>query len=220
MSDYNFLKTGFSNLVEPIKLCDKNREDIEIMLGLFTSNALINASKYTQYCERNSVTKIDILYGLQYEIFEFLQRNNLNEGLEEIRKDYEKLNLEEYEVDEDYDEDNDEIEEYEDKDEIETIDYNDVIEEYEDKNEIEKIEENYDILENDNFEFDLNNTELKDLSILDIQTQPFCRIEENKINDENIEFIEKMHNYHDSWEMWKPQSDLEMILKTAIDRIN
>ena len=72
MSDYSFLKTGFSNLVEPVKVSEKEREDIEIMLGLFTSNALINASKYVQYCGRNAVTKTDILYGLQYEVFESL----------------------------------------------------------------------------------------------------------------------------------------------------
>lgn len=194
MSDYSFLKTGFSNLVEPVKLSDKDREDIEIMLGLFTSNALINASKYTKYCERNAVTKIDIMYGLQYEVFEFLQRSDLNEGLEEIRKDYEKLKLEEYEVD-------DSDEEYE-----EYIDNED------------NIEENYDTLENDNF--DLSKTELGDLTIPDTEVQPFCRIEENKINDENREFIQKMHNYHDTWESWTPQSELEVILKSAIDKIN
>ena len=99
MSDYSFLKTGFSNLVEQVKITDKDREDIEIMLGLFTSNALINASKYVQYCGRNAVTKTDILYGLQYEVFEFLHRSDLNEGLIEIREDYKKLRLEEYEMD-------------------------------------------------------------------------------------------------------------------------
>ena len=94
MSDYSFLKSGFSNLVEPVKN-ETERENIEIMLGLFTSNALINASRYVQYCGRNAVTKSDILYGLQYEVFEFLKRSDLNEGLDEIRNDYEKLKLEE-----------------------------------------------------------------------------------------------------------------------------
>ena len=30
---YSFLKTGFSNLVEPVKLSDKDREDIEIEIS-------------------------------------------------------------------------------------------------------------------------------------------------------------------------------------------
>ena len=32
-----------------------------------------------------NLTKTDILYGLQYEVFEFLQREDLTQGLNEIR---------------------------------------------------------------------------------------------------------------------------------------
>lgn len=196
MSDYSFLKTGFSNLIEPVKLSEKEREDIEIMLGLFTSNALINASKYVQFCGRNAITKTDILYGLQYEVFEFLQRNDLNEGLDEIRKDYEKLKLEEYEVDDD------EFNEDEDEDEYEDI-----------ENEINE-------QDNDKQGIDLQNTELGELIISDDEAQEFSRINEEKINDENREFIEKFHHYNDTWSTWQPESDLESILKVAIDKIN
>jgi len=187
MSDYSFLKTGFSNLVEPVKMTDKEREDIEIMLGLFTSNALINASKYVQYCGRNAVTKTDILYGLQYEVFEFLQRSDLNEGLNEIRADYEKLRLEEYEM-----EDQDEEDEESDGD-------------------YDNIDEN---------ELNLENTELGEMIIPDQEVEDFQRINEDKINDENREFVGKLHNYNDTWSTWQPQSDLEVILKNAIDKIN
>ena len=109
MSDYSFLKSGFSTLIEPVKITEKEKENIEIMLGLFTSNALINASKYVKICNRNSITKTDIAYGLKYEVFEFINREDINQGLEEIRKDYENLKLEDYELDdEDFDSEEDE----------------------------------------------------------------------------------------------------------------
>lgn len=187
MSDYSFLRTGFSNLVEPTKITDKEREDIEIMLGLFTSNALINASKYVQYCGRNAVTKTDILYGLQYEVFEFLQRSDLSEGLDEIRADYERLRLEEYEM-------GDENEDEEESD----GDYDNI----------------------DQGELNLENTELGEMIIPDQEVEDFQRISEERIDDENREFVDKLHHYNDTWSTWQPQTDLEVILKNAIDHIN
>ncbi len=180
MSDYSFLRTGFSNLVEPKKkISDEERENIEIMLGLFTSNALINASKYAEMCNRNAVTKTDMLYGLQYEVFEFLQRPDLDEGLREIREEYEQMN-----------------------------------EEY---SEEEYSEEESNTNESD--PLDLNNTELGEIIVPDEETTEFSRIDENLINDDNKEFVEKMHNYNDTWDTWTPQTDLEVILKNAIDKI-
>ena len=74
------------------------------MLALFTSNALINAAKYVEHCGRNGVTQMDVLYGLIYEVFEFLNRRDLNEGMEEIREEYYKM----YEFSEEDDESEDE----------------------------------------------------------------------------------------------------------------
>ena len=179
MSDYSFLQTGFSNLVEPTKISDQERENIEIMLGLFTSNALINASKYATLCKRNAVTKTDMLYGLQYEVFEFLQRPNIEQGLQEVREEYEQMCEED---DEEYD-----SEEYE-----------------------EEGEEGV----------DLRNTGLDKLVVDDEETPEFSRIDDSLIDDENQEFIEKMHHYNDTWDNWTPQNDLERILKSAIDKIN
>jgi hypothetical protein len=85
MSDYSFMRSGFTNFVEPPKLSDQDTENLEIMLALFTSNALINAAKYVEYCQRNGVTQMDVLYGLIYEVFEFLNRSDLEEGMDEIR---------------------------------------------------------------------------------------------------------------------------------------
>ena len=105
MSDYSFMKSGFSNLVEPPRLTEQDKENLEIMLALFTSNALINAAKYVEYCGRNGVTQMDVMYGLIYEVFEFLNRQDINEGMDEIREEYYKM----YEFsEEDDDEDDDE----------------------------------------------------------------------------------------------------------------
>ena len=186
MSDYSFLRTGFSNLAEPTRISDQERENIEIMLGLFTSNALINASKYATMCKRNAVTKTDMLYGLQYEVFEFLQRSNIEQGLQEIREEYEQMYKEEYGSDEEYD-----SEEYEEGEEGE-----------------------------DGEGLDLRNTGLDQLVVNDGETQDFSRIDDSLINDENREFIEKMHQYNDTWDDWSPQNDLERILKSAIDKVN
>ena len=60
-------------------------------------------------CKRNAVTKTDMLYGLQYEVFEFLQRPNIEQGLQEVREEYEQMCKED---DEEYD-----SEEYEEDDE-------------------------------------------------------------------------------------------------------
>ena len=183
MSDYSFLRSGFSNLVEPTKISDEERKNIEVMLGLFTSNALINASKYATMCNRNAVTKTDMLYGLQYEVFEFLQRPNIEQGLREIKEEYEQMCKEEFDP-EDYDSE----EEYSSND--------------------------------DDEELDLKNTGLDKLVVNDEETQEFSRISSEFVNDENREFVEKMHQYNDTWDEWSPQSDLERILKSAIDKIN
>jgi activator of 2-hydroxyglutaryl-CoA dehydratase len=188
MSDYSFLRTGTSNLIEPTKkMSDEEKENIEIILGLFTSNALINASKYVHECKRNAVTKTDVLYGLQYEVFEFFSRSNIDQGLAEIREEYEKLKQEqeEYEEEEDYEDEEDEYEE-----------------------------------EETHTGVDLGSTELNEMIMNDTEVNDFSRIKSELINSNNREFVEKMHNYNDSWVTWEPQTDLEVILKNAIDKIN
>ena len=203
MSDYSFLKSGFSNLIEPVKVTEKNREDIEIMLGLFTSNALINASTYVNYCGRNAVTKTDILYGLQYEVFEFLQREDLTQGLNEIREDYKKLKLEDYEMEENNEEDGENNEEDGENNE-EDGENNEEDDDNENKND-------YDIIQKEEFD---------ELIIPDEEVEEFKRISEDKLNDDNREFINKLHNYNDTWSKWQPNTELEIILKNAINNIN
>jgi hypothetical protein len=89
MSDYSFMKSGFSSS-EPAKntLSTNDIEHIEILLSLFISNAISNASKYVTQCGRNGVSKIDINYALKYEVFEFLNNKNINDDIQKATEDY------------------------------------------------------------------------------------------------------------------------------------
>ena len=104
MSDYSFLKSGGTVLAEPMKMSDKEMEDIELILGLFISNSIKNAAQYVEYCGRNGITKEDISYSLRYEVFEFLKRPDILQGIEEIKQEI----LNESDSDEDEDEDENE----------------------------------------------------------------------------------------------------------------
>ena len=96
MSDYSFMKTGFSNTVQPIN--DDFEDQALLLLSLFSSNALQNAAKHVELCKRDGVRKEDVIYGLKYEVFEFLRRPNIQEEIQKIKEE-----LEEYSSDEDED---------------------------------------------------------------------------------------------------------------------
>ena len=92
MSDFSFMKSGFNeggningNPFEGFSM-----EDIQILLSLFVSNAMINAAKYSKFAGRNGVTKKDIEYGLKYEVVEFFKRDDLLKGYEEIKQEMEE----------------------------------------------------------------------------------------------------------------------------------
>ena len=84
------MKTGFDCSNSSKGFSDKQIENLKIMISLFTSNAMINAAKYVELSDRNGITQEDIEYGLKYEVFEFLNRPDFQESLEEVRKDYYK----------------------------------------------------------------------------------------------------------------------------------
>uniref|UniRef100_A0A6C0EIF2 Uncharacterized protein n=1 Tax=viral metagenome TaxID=1070528 RepID=A0A6C0EIF2_9ZZZZ len=167
MSDYSFMKSGSSTLIEQPKFSDDELESIEILLSLFASNAMINASNYVKYANRNGITTIDLIYALRYEVFEFFNNPTLNDDIIEMTKEYQEM-LED------------------DDDQVEGLD---------------------------------------DIIIPDDEIHPFKRVPNDTIGDANIEgvnieFIEKMHNYFDSWETWEPTTELEVILKSGIDKID
>ena len=167
MSDYSFMKTGSNNIIEDTSLTDSELESIEVLLTLFTSNAISNASNYVKYCNRNGITTTDIIYGLKYEVFEFFKRNTLEKDIESMTKDYETSKYEDEDEDEDED---DPVAAAADEDEETKLDH-------------------------------------------------FERILIKDINDENKDFIEKIHMYYDSWDKWQPHTPIEHILKNSIDKM-
>jgi len=82
MSDYSFMKTGFDNMLSE-KPLDIDLKNIEILLSLFIGNAIKNASKYIKICKRSGITKDDIVHGLRYEVFEFVNRKSLHDDIQE-----------------------------------------------------------------------------------------------------------------------------------------
>ena len=55
--------------------------------------------------------------------------------------------------------------------------------------------------------------------IPDEEVEPFSRIKPEYIDDSNREFIEKMHDYYDTWDSWEPDTPFNKILKNAINKI-
>ena len=106
MSDYGFMKSGFGTGSEPVKkpLSGEDIEHIEILLSLFISNSISNASKYVTHCGRNGVSKEDINYALKYEVFEFLNNKNINADIKQATEDYHEY-LEEMESSEEEEDD-------------------------------------------------------------------------------------------------------------------
>lgn len=78
MTSYTFMKTGNSNATI-------DTEDLFMLIGLFTSNAIKNADRHIKISNREIVTKEDLKYGMIYETFEFLSQPNLNEEIQKIK---------------------------------------------------------------------------------------------------------------------------------------
>lgn len=97
MSDYSFMKTGFSNVQQPRN--EQFEEQAFLLISLFSANAVQNAAKHVELCKRDGVTKEDVTYGLKYEVFEFLKRPNINEELEKIKEEIENYSSDEDEDD-------------------------------------------------------------------------------------------------------------------------
>ena len=94
MSNYSFMKSGFSNTdVEQ----EETLSEIDIvgLVSLFVENAMKTASKHTIICKRNVVTKTDVTYGLIYEVFNWLKRPTLIKDFQEIKNEIENEAAEE-----------------------------------------------------------------------------------------------------------------------------
>ena len=108
--DYSFMRTGHSMLkgdndVEH-NLNPDDEDTIMSLLTIFSSNAILNASKYGELCERNGITNQDMKNGLIFEVFEFTKRDNLKDELEEIKEKYKNGD---YDSDSDWEDLDDEV---------------------------------------------------------------------------------------------------------------
>ena len=90
--DYSFMKSGHSVLKNKndTVLTDDQEKNIISMITMFSSNAIINSSKYVELCKRNGITSQDMKNGLIFEVFEFTKRKNFKSELEKTKKEYEE----------------------------------------------------------------------------------------------------------------------------------
>ena len=72
----------------------------------------------------------------------------------------------------------------------------------------------------DELEDDEDEEEINNIIIPDNEVDEFKRIDPSLIDDDNKEFIEKIHTHADAWENWVPDTPLNIILKNAIDKTN
>lgn len=213
MSNYSFMKSGFNSegsaMANPFE--GFSEEDIQILLSLFVSNAMINAAKYSKLAGRNGVTKTDVEYGLKYEVFEFFQREDLLEGYEEIKRDMEEELQKESEN-------------------IRFgVDYFDTRlgQSFEHDETFDTLEEAEEWVEKNNCEY------YKDVEIFEIEPDPmeghvvddediedFSRAEIQKVDVEDRNFIQSIHQYFEQWKTWEPDTALKLILKNGVDKIN
>ena len=164
-TDFSFMKSGFSSNTNNNNLTNDDTNNVMALITLFSSKSIENALNYVEYCGRNGVTKDDMVYALRYEVFEFMNNNNMERDLNDILDDMEEE----------------------------------------------------DIMEDDG---DSEWEDIDDLVVPDGELNPFSRITDENVNDNNREFIEKMHTYYDTWDDWEPQTPLEKILKRAINISN
>jgi hypothetical protein len=61
--------------------------------------------------------------------------------------------------------------------------------------------------------------ELDEMIVPDNEIENFNRISEDKINNDNRDFVEKIHNYYDTWDSWTPETPLQISLRDAINKI-
>tara|TARA_B100000787_G_C16198499_1_gene302892 strand:+ start:8243 stop:8746 length:504 start_codon:yes stop_codon:yes gene_type:complete len=103
--DFSFMKAGTSNVATN----ENNTNDLLNMLELFTANSLETSGRFVELCNRNAITETDIKYGLIYEVFEFFNRPNNLQDLNEIEQQNKDSHSEDDE--EEYDEEEDMMDE-------------------------------------------------------------------------------------------------------------
>ena len=76
-SDFSFMKTGFGDSSKNRIVSQEEIDQIGALLTTFTEKALENAAFYVSHSNRKVITKGDLELGFKYEVFEFLDRDDI-----------------------------------------------------------------------------------------------------------------------------------------------
>lgn len=206
-SNYGFMQSGGGAATSSGINFDEN--ELRQLLGLFISNAIINASRYVKICNRNGVTKQDINLGMKYEIREFFSRTTLSNDFEEIKKDYEDM-LNEEPL----------------KFKVEYVDTRTGIIEESSVFDTEEAAEDFICnLEEDEHFVDFTIVEITDSDLMmenmvveDKEIQEFSKATTDNLREasqEERQFVSKIHRYENEWDSWEPETPILSILKNG-----
>lgn len=103
MSDYSFMKSGFSNFDdENNNVRNKFLEYSQLLLTLFIAKSTKIGARYCALGNRNTLTREDIKYAMKYQAIEFFKLDIPTE-LEDIKRELEEIMAQESSEDENID---------------------------------------------------------------------------------------------------------------------
>ena len=189
-----------------------SQDEVFNLVNLFVSNAVITAGSYSRFCERNSITKEDLNYGLKYEVLKFFSRPTLMDDYNEMKKEIESIHSEEpilYRI------------EYFNK-----ITGNMDIVERDFKSEDDAEKYINDNLENRELYDDVSIMEFteSDLLMENMTTnieEPFAKITEEqigKLSNEDKTLVEEIHRINNEWKTWTPVMPLQKMMKDLLTK--
>lgn len=189
MADYSFMQSGLSGDYNP--MASISPEDLILLLGVFSKNAIAKATRHVKLCGRNGVTRKDMEYALKYEVFDFLGNPDVFSEISRIRNAIQ----EEIEAEEDA-----EGAEEEDSD-------------YDPDEELEELEEETGIAEG------LTDAIIGDNVVPDEEIQEYTEINPETVELQDREFLRNFYRYAENWNTWQPETPIEQTLFSAINRI-
>ena len=84
--------------------------------------------------------------------------------------------------------------------------------------ELKNMEEELECMEDEDDEENWEDVSEDSNIVPDDEVEVFKRINIEDVDEENKDFVTKMHNYYDNWDKWVPQTPIEKILRDAINK--
>lgn len=193
MSDYSFMQSGLSGDYNP--MASISPEDLILLLGVFSKNAITKATRHVKLCGRNGVTRKDMEYALKYEVFDFLGNPDVFSEISRIR------NVIQAEI---------EAEGAEGAEEEEESDYDP-------DDELEELEEEE--AEETGIAEGLTDAIIGDNVVPDSEIQEYSEINPETVDPQDREFLRNYYRYAENWNTWQPETPIEQTLFSAINRI-